>query len=877
MNYLSAVKLTGKSKLFLFHGLFILLIQPFVFVSTSLAESRTQIIVSTGTGTPDENGLFLSPGIPAINSFGAVLFGSSLYDTSEGNDDNSGIYRTTVSNASSTIGVVREIREIARENSLLSIGGNSYRVSSFNGILLRDAPAINGFSPPASGGFKDVAFGFSIDVNEDGIDDKTFLVIENSGSLSFATSTGSPVASGNGSYEKFNLVSLNATNSALIFSAKLEGTSGDDDNTAIFRKSADGGISEIVRRGDAMPGASGLISNLFTGQLSSNDTDDFIYIATDDSGETIPEGTSVLYRVIDGGSSEYMVAEGDVVPIDDVDTRIFSSLLSSRINNNHVVGFIARFRYEDGLPSPSTGLFTVGDSITVDGSAAVTPIVLEDQLTPDGTALYKDLADVFLGGSVRPTFNDLGQFAISVDLSLVDPPDEQSNAGEQSSGVFRVAENDIVEIARRGDAYEEGTLRNFLAPAINNHGLVAFKANLALEIIPGSESGIPVLDDILIYSDGQDYATVARTGQQFGSKTLLWISFSADLGLNDHGVIAYKAHYTDTTSSVNVWQPEIDWRAGSSDGNNDGNNDGNWDDSDNWSFGEKPNLNTSLELDPAYNLSIQGPLQATEISSLVLGGGDGVVKLILAAGTLTINDGLVIKALSAIEGKGILEAATENLGTIEVAENETFQIKGDVINSGNIVLGENSQITFTDSFLGHETIHGSNGDVVFNGELILGESPERLTVEGNVTLGGENTSLLKVSGLARGEGYDALDVVGTLTLGGTLDIQLSNALSLKVGDTFLLLQANNIEGEFNAINLPEIDSQNIQLVVNKTSQKFEIEVQALEGGDSKGGSSGSLSWMLLSLLLLMFKCLRHSFHTDARVFCEREIIKVREK
>jgi autotransporter-associated beta strand protein len=110
------------------------------------------------------------------------------------------------------------------------------------------------------------------------------------------------------------------------------------------------------------------------------------------------------------------------------------------------------------------------------------------------------------------------------------------------------------------------------------------------------------------------------------------------------------------------------------------------------------------------------------------------------------------------------------------------------------------------------TLTGSgiiSGAVQMNGAWAPGNSPGLVTVNSNVVLNGildmELGGLLRATSGTAGSGYyDAINVTNALTLGGTLNVVLYDNFVPTYGDTFTLLQAGAISGDFDTVIYPTL-------------------------------------------------------------------------
>ncbi len=789
----------------------------------TIADSSTLSIASSGDVTPSGDGQFAGVFPPRINSGNKLVFISNLSNTSNGILNDSGLYSLSLAANLPLTATFLNLRKVVRENDDLVVGNTNYTIgdlSPFSSYLITN-----------TGSFNNLALRLPVANNNSIIAIETISGDGNTSTFDLVAATGEDVPSGNGTYNSFTLAGFSAGDEVAFFSTLNSTLGGNSDNAAIFRYTTEGQEIEIARKGD--PASANPFISLAT--IRTNDFGATVFIGTDAQD-------SALYLVPSNSLSfSRIVGEGDTAPTADVEPRVFSQLSEIRINNSETIGFAAVLQDESNISiANDSGLYII---------TSINPpveIIREGQPTPDATANFMNFASAVTGDVPHSAFNDREQFAFTVDLQLL--------GGEQSSGVFRASESELIEIARKDGTYEDGIWGDFDDPVLNNKGLVAFTANLTLGTTIGMEGPINISNELLVLTDGQDYVTVAREGQSFGLKVLSGITFSnsatgGTTGLNDSAVVVYKATYADGTTSINIWRADFGWRASA--------NDGNWDDEDNWLLGMLPIAAGDVVLDTEADVDIQGPSEQIELNSLSIGTGSGLVKLTMGTGSITTTENVFISTNGTIVGAGILTGPVDNQGIIDVTVNTVFELNGDVINDGLITLGAGSQLTLSKAYTGSGTINGPDGLTVFNGAVSPGNSPGLLLIEGNVAFGDKAVTTLELAGLNRGDGFDAIDTGGTLTLNGILDIVLLNNFFPKAGDSFLLLKADALLGEYDTVNLPEIEGLTLQL--NKTQTTLSMEVQAASLSDSadSSGSSGSISWLLLSGLFILARVMRN--------------------
>ena len=803
-----------------------------IVVSHHCLANQNYIVVETESVVPGENGQFESLATPTLNISSNLVFSAWIQGTEEDTADDTAIYRIAL--GSGVNPSITTLEQVVREGEFFVVDNEQYHIDHLGisaAYLIANAPT----GPALSvGEFNNLAMMLPLRPNSGELGD-SIIVVESEGSYNLVAEAGDTVVSNNGEYQEFGVTAIRglSSNNDVTFFAALDNTeNGSDDNTAIFKRFANQNVVEIVRKGGAAS------TSVFThvGGIYSNDFGASVFQGQNDLDDA--NANSGIYKV-DLSSFSLVVHEGDTAPVNDSEVRIFTQLSYPRINNSEAIGFTALMRNIDGFAvDDGSGLFyTEGTNII--------PIMVKGQSTPDGTATYRD----FLGGFSDlpiPDLNDSGVFALKMDLLL---------PSGQSDGIFIASQDEIIEVARRDDVYEDGTLRNFLDPVINNHGVVVFKAEVALEEQQGDEGSFIPTEDILIITDGTNFQTIRRQGEQIGTKTVRDIIFNNNPtgianGLNDSGRVAYKVIFEDTSEAIYFWNPLFGWRSTASEGQ--------WDDISNWQFGGFPDLNTDLVLDIEQDLILQGPVNPASVNSFVLGGGNGAITFNLAAGALSVNQTLTIQPLSVLSGNGLIIGNVSNNGAIQVLENQNIEVDGELNLSGDIAISSGASLTVNGLFIAEQPILGQ-GNLILNGEIDLGEQSKILTTEGSLTLSDTSQLTLNIQGIEKGTGYHAIEADGVVTLSGTLTVELADGFSLAAGNTFELLTASQINGMFDQVVLPDVTSQGLVISLNQTATKVEVSIAEQTAtptepepeSSSGGGSLGGVVIMSISLVALI--------------------------
>lgn len=828
-----------------FTGILLIGLCQQAFAVTSIVIAQAEDFV------PGEDGQFQRFSAPQINSTDNIVFSARLMNTSDGDNNDSGIYRTFIP---SSIGVsIVNIEQIAREDEFFSASGRSFELGElfFGAVfLIRNAPTPNS---PVIGEFNNLALMLPLSPGS-GERGDSIIAVESEGAFTLVAEAGAIVESGNGTYREFNafsLVGLSANSDLTFFSALNDTENATEDNTAYFKRFNSNLVQEIVRKGDS--GSIGPITH--PAGMVTNDYNEGVFVGGVPNGPS--NNNSGLYMST-GSAYSIVVHESDTAPSESPDRRVFSELQVPRINNEQEIGFIGTLRDENGFSVPfGNGLFlSTGNSIKA--------LLLQGQLTPDGSATFLSFVS-YVRALPNLTMNDSAQFAIR--LGVVGDLTQEVGQG---TGIYRVSETEVTEIAKKGDAYEGGNLRNFSNPVINNDGLVVFKADLQLtEFIETDEGNFFPLEDILVISDGVQYETIELAGREYKGKIVRDILFNNNgsgkaNGLGESGKVSYSVIYEDGTYGLHAWAPQLGWRLDEGDGD--------WDDVNHWHFGGIPDAFTDVVLDLDYDLDLLGPSAETSVKSIALGGSTGLVRFTLRDSVFTTSDGMTIFESSILSGQGTLASSLVNNGEIEISENQALIITGETINSGTVKLNAGSELRFASIFKGNQTIQGT-GSSVFDGELLLGDEPALLTIEGNASFASNNVLKIKIAGLARGESYDAINVGAALSLGGTLNVELVNNASVKDGDVFEVLRGNQIIGDFANTVLPNLENQGLTMTINKTASKVELVVAAntvvvvddVPSPDtSSGGGSVNLLFIFLLLTAALFRNIYFTKNYSAR-------------
>ena len=170
--------------------------------------------------------------------------------------------------------------------------------------------------------------------------------------------------------------------------------------------------------------------------------------------------------------------------------------------------------------------------------------------------------------------------------------------------------------------------------------------------------------------------------------------------------------------------------------------------------------------------------------------------------------------------------AFNNTGTVEV-DSGTLKFDGNFATSGDVIVANGGQLARSGNYVqtgGTTQVDGVlsatgrvdiqdgqlSGSGIINtnltnaGLLGPGNSPGLLSVIGDYTQESGGSLLIEIGGLLSGDEYDVLDVTGTASLGGTLDVSLWGDFNPFAGNSFDILLAETIAGEFDLLSLPSL-------------------------------------------------------------------------
>ncbi|MFQ3670015.1 MAG: autotransporter domain-containing protein [Verrucomicrobiia bacterium] len=233
------------------------------------------------------------------------------------------------------------------------------------------------------------------------------------------------------------------------------------------------------------------------------------------------------------------------------------------------------------------------------------------------------------------------------------------------------------------------------------------------------------------------------------------------------------------------------------------------------------------QINPASSITVEGILAlfhlglgGSDTASFAQINGSGTITNIATAATLQIGSGTFSGSISdsGISG-GELSLRKTGPGTLTLTGNNTYlgttQVDGGTLTingslaSPSVTIGPGATLSGSGTLLG-------NVNVLPGGILSPGTSPGILTV-GTLTLSPGSLTLFEINGLNPGTQHDQIQVTGNASLDGTAQILFGGGFTPADGDTFTLLQATSITGQFSAFtsNLGPIFT--LELAYNPTT------------------------------------------------------------
>ena len=243
---------------------------------------------------------------------------------------------------------------------------------------------------------------------------------------------------------------------------------------------------------------------------------------------------------------------------------------------------------------------------------------------------------------------------------------------------------------------------------------------------------------------------------------------------------------------------------------------GDWNDAKNWLHSIIPTANTH---DALFGNFVRNPQTIFTNSGVTVRSieFDNVSVVVAGAGIVTLEADSGNASLNATQGSHEMQAAMSANSNVDVnvSAGATLKINNGLDLNGNDLVktgaGDfqlNSQVTDAGNLtllLG--SLSGSSsmgGDLNNEGGVVSpGNSPGTMEVA-NFSQSVNGTLAIEIGGTEVGVGHDALIVDGTASLAGGLTVTLIDGFEPNTGETFGILDAGLILGEFDSVILPAL-------------------------------------------------------------------------
>ena len=206
----------------------------------------------------------------------------------------------------------------------------------------------------------------------------------------------------------------------------------------------------------------------------------------------------------------------------------------------------------------------------------------------------------------------------------------------------------------------------------------------------------------------------------------------------------------------------------------------------------------------------------TNTTSLLMMGGAGSTSIYnLNDGTLNVGDieKISVSGQSTLNINGgeinwsgnSIEVSNLNIGSSSSSRNSLTLENGKSINAYNIAVHNRSTFNFNGGTL---AVNNFTGDLVNNGGTLTPDSTSPFSTIGTTNVNGDytqnsfSTYSVEIENLLS---FDKLNVTGIATLAGELDVTLANNAIFQDGDSFDILFAESIVGEFDLLSLAILD------------------------------------------------------------------------
>jgi T5SS/PEP-CTERM-associated repeat protein len=199
--------------------------------------------------------------------------------------------------------------------------------------------------------------------------------------------------------------------------------------------------------------------------------------------------------------------------------------------------------------------------------------------------------------------------------------------------------------------------------------------------------------------------------------------------------------------------------------------------------------------------------QSVTVGIGLFGGSNGSLTITGAGSTWTNAGAMYVGGLPVLSAGGTGQLMVQDGATLRVATNFFVGDGGSVSGNGRIAVGSGDfgapgtlRISAGGMLTGSE--HVSMQIIVgTGGRLAPGSSPGLLALDSFQQEAGGSLNI-EIGGTSAGTGFDQVQVSGAAILGGALNVRLIDGFTPSVGQTFRILTAASVTGNFSSISEP---------------------------------------------------------------------------
>ncbi len=216
-------------------------------------------------------------------------------------------------------------------------------------------------------------------------------------------------------------------------------------------------------------------------------------------------------------------------------------------------------------------------------------------------------------------------------------------------------------------------------------------------------------------------------------------------------------------------------------------------------------------------------------SQLIIEGNAGGATLnVTGGGTVSNTQGLIgntsgTSGEATVDGMGSLWSNSVNLTVGSFGNGLLSVTNGGTVQTPNLIIGANGQLQGDGNIV---------GNVQNAGVVSPGSSPGALQINGNYTQTATGDLII---GLASDTNYDQLLVTGTATLGGTLSVNVAAEFVPSIGQSLIILTADDVDGTFDMEVFPAVPNLSFDVIYNAQSVVLTV-LSALPGDYNWNGT-----------------------------------------